>query len=146
MMLYKDLDLRKLREECGLDFAHYTYKPGQCSCCYGPKDMASIHWKDRVIPEGDDYTYLLFKNADNGSGHVKAHDTIGDRIYIEWGFPEDKMKDVINSLSSQLSDEYIVLQPKTRFKCIQIRLRNEFLNDMDDFDYSEAVKRDYVLD
>ena len=30
---YKDLDLKGLREKCGLDFAHFTYESGMGSCC-----------------------------------------------------------------------------------------------------------------
>lgn len=31
MKQYKDLNLRKLREEADIDFAHFTYKKAQCS-------------------------------------------------------------------------------------------------------------------
>jgi len=67
---YSDLNLKAIREALNIDFAHFTYKQGQCSCCYGPKDLPKMYWKDRTIPEGDDYSYILFKNANNGSGTV----------------------------------------------------------------------------
>lgn len=119
-MLYKDLNLAAIRDKNDLDFAHYTYKPGQCSCCYGPKDLAKKYWKKRTIPDYDDYTYLLFKNADNGSGHVKSTDKIDDGTYIMWDFPEEKLKSVCMDLQDQLGDEYIVLMPKNDRYCILI--------------------------
>ena len=69
-----------------LDFIHFTYKPGQCSCYYGPLDQAMKHWrKDFLEALGvhnhkeynainhnrsifDYAKYIIFKNADNGSG------------------------------------------------------------------------------
>lgn len=47
MKKYGDLKLSKLRDELGLDFAHYTYLRGQCSCCYGPLDMSARYWRKR---------------------------------------------------------------------------------------------------
>lgn len=96
MQQYKDLNLKKLREEAGLDFAHFTYNKGQCSCCYGPLDMADHYWakgrrpqKINIThrPDGSvqgwsydrplkDVQYILFKNADNGSGRVTKEDVI----------------------------------------------------------------------
>ena len=119
-MKYKDLNLKKLRDDNGLDFAHFTYKRGMCSCCYGPKDLAKRYWKDRTIPDHDDYTYLLFKNADNGSGCVKFEDEIEDYTCIEWDFPEEKLDAICRDLKAQLGDEYLVLKPKDRFTCIRI--------------------------
>ena len=77
---YKDLDLKKIMRDFNLDFAHYTYLPGQCSCCYGPWDMSATHWKNKVVPktkeERDKARYILFKNADNGSGIRTKNDFI----------------------------------------------------------------------
>lgn len=120
MKKYKDLDLNKIRDDNGLDFAHYTYRKGMCSCCYGPKDLAKIHWKGRTIPKGDDYTYLLFKNADNGSGTVTANDIITNHTYIEWRFPLDKLHKVCSDLQEQLGPEYTVLVPYNSLYCIGI--------------------------
>lgn len=36
-MKYKELNLKKIREDNDLDFAHFTYQKGMCSCCYGQK-------------------------------------------------------------------------------------------------------------
>lgn len=70
---YKDLNLKEIREKTGIDFAHFTFQPGMCSCCYGPEDLPSLYWKDRRIKH-DNYSYILFKNADNGSGSVTKND------------------------------------------------------------------------
>ena len=133
---YKDLDLKAIREECDLDFAHYTYQKGMCSCCYSPKDLPKLYWKNRTVPETkssycswtkeseetatSEYEYLLFKNADNGSGCVKRDDYIGDD-YIEWGFPIEKLDKVCSMLQEQLGDLYCIEKPTDHFKCIVIR-------------------------
>ena len=81
-MKYGELNLREIRDLADIDFAHFTYRRGQCSCCYGPKDLLKMYWKNRVIPEHDDYSYILFKNADNGSGTVTKNDEISDGTCI----------------------------------------------------------------
>ena len=117
-MKYRDLCLKQIREANDLDFAHFTYQIGMCSCCYDPKHLPKRYWKDGIIPEHDDYTYLLFKNADNGSGIVRRDDIIEGGTCIEWGFPEEKLENVCRDLQKQLSDEYVVLVPKSHFYCI----------------------------
>lgn len=109
-MLYKELNLKELREKCDIDFAHYTYKRGQCSCCYGPTDMAKRYWKNGEIKQ-DNYTFILFKNADNGSGHVVAYDKIKDIQHIEWALPPDKLVEVCKELQAQMP-EYTIFVPK----------------------------------
>lgn len=123
MKTYGELNLKQLRDECGLDFAHFTYQPHQCSCCCGPKDLPKRYWKDGIIPEEDDYTYLLFKNAHNGSGNVKKSDVIKDKTYIEHRMPNDMMKQVIKVLKVQLGPGYRVIAPKNDHTCIEIRYR-----------------------
>ena len=119
-MKYKDLNLKKIREDNDLDFAHYTYSKGMCSCCYGPKHLPKRYWRGGVIPKGDDYTYILFKNADNGSGVVKGDDEICCNLYdcIEWNFPIEKLENVCRDLQVQMGDEYVILKPKDDSKCI----------------------------
>lgn len=121
-MKYRDLNLKKIREDNDLDFAHFTYQKGMCSCCYGPKHLPKRYWRGGVIPEHDNYTYLLFKNADNGSGVVKGNDEICCHLYdcIEWNFPIEKLENVCKDLQAQLGDEYIVLKPKDDSKCIVV--------------------------
>lgn len=121
-MKYKDLNLKKIREDNDLDFAHFTYQRGMCSCCYGPKDLPKRYWRGGVIPKHDDYTYLLFKNADNGSGVVKRDDEICCHSYecISWDFPIEKLENVCKDLQEQLGDEYVVLKPKDAMSCILI--------------------------
>ena len=111
-MKYKELNLKKIREDNDLDFAHFTYKNNMCSCCYGPKDLPKRYWRGGVIPEGDDYTYLLFSNANNGSGVVKRDDEIRDYQCINWDFPIEKLENVCRDLQEQLGDEYVVLKPQ----------------------------------
>lgn len=123
-MKYKDLCLRQIRESNDIDFAHFTYQRGMCSCCYGPKDLPKKYWRNGDIPEHDDYTYLLFKNADNGSGHVRRDDDIDDCTFIEWGFPMEKLPSVCSDLQEQLGDKYVVLVPKSNMKCIAVYKAN----------------------
>lgn len=118
-MKYKDLNLRKLRDKNELDFAHFTYKPGMCSCCYGPRNLAKRYWKNGIIKD-DDYTYLLFKNADNGNGHVKFTDEIIPCQCIEWDFPEEKLLNVCRDLQEQFGKKYVVLMPKNNAYCIKV--------------------------
>lgn len=119
-MLYKDLNLAKVRDDNDLDFAHFTFKKNQCSCCYGPKDMAKRYWKNNTIPEGDDYTYILFKNADNGSGCVKSTDTIKAITNVSWDFPIEKLNAVCRSLAEQFDDNFKVLVPCDKSHTITI--------------------------
>jgi hypothetical protein len=119
-MKYKDLNLKQIREDNSLDFAHFTYQKGMCSCCYGPKDLPKRYWKNNTIPEGNDYTYILFKNANNGSGIVKREDEIKNYTCISWRFPMEKMHSVCGDLQRQLGNEYIVLVPKDHRRCIVI--------------------------
>ena len=119
-MQYKDLNLKKIREDNDLDFAHFTYQKGMCSCCYGPKDLPKRYWRNNTIPEGDDYTYILFKNANNGSGIVKRDDEIKDYQCVEWRFPIEKLENVCKDLQAQLGSQYVVLKPKDDWYCIVI--------------------------
>lgn len=120
-MQYGDLNLKKIRDDNGIDFAHFTYQRGMCSCCYGPKDLPKRYWRGNIIPNDDyDYTYLLFKNADNGSGHVKRTDEIKNHTCIEWYFPMEKLEKICKDLQEQLGDEYVVLMPTDTLTCIGI--------------------------
>ena len=64
--------------------------------------------------------YLLFKNADNGSGHVRKNDDIGEVEYIEWNFPLEKMDKICEELQRQVGRDYVVLIPQNINKCILI--------------------------
>lgn len=119
-MIYKDLNLKKIREDNNLDFAHYTYQRGMCSCCYGPKDLPKRYWKNNTIPDGDNYTYILFKNADNGCGVAKGTDEIKDYTCIEWRSSMEQLQNICKDLQTQLGDEYVVLKPKNDLRCIVI--------------------------
>lgn len=122
MKTYGDLNLIELRKKADIDFAHYTYKKGMCSCCYGPKDLPKMYWKDRVVQKNidyDDIEYILFKNADNGSGIVRKSDYI-ECDNIEWNLPEDKVENVCRLLKEQLGDEYIVVIPRGHWECIKV--------------------------
>lgn len=123
MNKYSDLKLKEIREAAGIDFAHYTYHRGQCSCCYGPKDLPKLYWKNRVIPEHDDYSYILFKNADNGSGTVTKNDIIDDYTCISWKCSEEQLDTVCKMLEEQLDDDYIVEKPEDPHTCIVIRTK-----------------------
>ena len=126
MKYYRDLNLREIRDKCGLDFAHFTYKRNQCSCCYGPKDMAKRYWKNGVIPDGDDYTYVLFKNANNGSGVVTKNDIIENYTSISYRFKDDAQKELFcRLLEEQLDDDYLIAVPKNNSWCIVIYTKEE---------------------
>lgn len=130
-MQYKDLNLKKIREDNDLDFAHFTYRSGMCSCCYGPKDLAKRYWRNGIIPESNDYTYILFKNANNGSGSVTRNDVIKDYTCISWRFPMEKMHKVCKDLQEQLGSGYVVYMPKDKNSCILIFTANShYLNEM----------------
>lgn len=136
MKTYGELDLQKIREDCGLDFARHTYSRGQCSCCYGSLDMSARYWAKGKKPkriyneqgwywdrDTEHFTYILFKNADNGSGHIKSLDEkIQDYTCIEYRFKDQEQKlKVCEMLSEQLGCEYNVEVPASDEVCIIIR-------------------------
>ena len=124
-MKYKELNLKKIREDNDLDFAHFTYQNGMCSCCYGPKDLPKRYWRNNTIAEGDDYTYLLFKNANNGSGIVKRDDELKRYQCVSWHFPIDKLENVCKDLQEQVGDDYVVLVPTSDWYTILICKKGE---------------------
>lgn len=142
-MKYRDLNLKELREKCDLDFAHFTYQPGQCSCCYGPMDLPARYWRNgkkppKYVPgtesynsEGKvvggkltEYDYILFKNADNGSGIVRRNDEIRNYTCISWSMPNDKLDLVCKELQKQLGKEFKVIKPEDEHICIEIKKEN----------------------
>ena len=148
-MKYKDLDLRAIMEAENLDFAHWTYQRGQCSCCYGPEDQPKRYWRNGDRPEdvygypgldvqtrkpifhfvkiwkGKRYDYsartILFKNANNGSGTVRRNDEIR-YDYIEYNLDDmAQVQRVCNLLQQQLGEEYEVVCPDDMMRCIKIK-------------------------
>lgn len=120
-MKYKDLNLKKIREDNDLDFAHFTYQKGMCSCCYGPWDLPKRYWRDgKVQAQSEDVQYILFKNANNGSGEVKRTDELKDYQCISWNFPIEKLENVCKDLQEQVGDQYEVLMPTNDMYCIVI--------------------------
>ena len=139
-MQYKDLNLKKIRDDNGLDFAHFTYQRGMCSCCYGPLDLPKRYWRGGSKPvniEGryyelngrkvnsDDIQFILFKNANNGSGTVKKDDVIKSYQCIEWNFPLDKMEKICKDLQEQVGNEYVVMMPPSKTYCIIVIKNND---------------------
>ena len=127
---YSELDLKSIRDQVGIDFAHFTYKPGMCSCCYGPKDLPKRYWNAdayKRVMEGSDaeYTYLLFKNADNGSGCVKRSDPIKDYTYIQWACSTEQLEEACRLLQDQLGSDYSVNVPESELCCIEIRYNGD---------------------
>lgn len=146
MKQYKDLDLKKIMDAEDLDFAHWTYGRGQCSCCYGPLDMPARYWKNRKKPQkhyltddkrvynyrlngekfsSDSMKYILFINACNGSGTVKGDDLITDYTCIGYrlDYPS-QVERVCDMLREQLDDDYVVQFPESSSHCIIIRLKS----------------------
>lgn len=48
MKRYKELNLKSLREEADIDFAHFTYLKGMCSCCFPPSSFPKIYIEEKV--------------------------------------------------------------------------------------------------
>lgn len=128
-MKYSQLNLKEVREKANLDFAHFTYKKGQCSCCFGPEDLPSIYWKNKeVIPMEDvrwlnnEVSYILFKNASNGSGIVTKNDTIEEHTNIEYDVSDmEQLKLVVDELNKQLNPNGLTAKmPENFSKCIEI--------------------------
>lgn len=121
-MKYKELNLKKIREDNDLDFAHFTYQKGMCSCCYGPWDLPKRYWRggQKLPDDGREVQYILFKNADNGGGIVKREDEICCHGYdcVAWSFPIEKLENVCKDLQTQLGDGYVVLVPPNKMYCI----------------------------
>lgn len=151
MKEYGDLNLKKIREDNGLDFAHYTYLRGQCSCCYGPMDMPARYWHGSKKPveirkkagknsfiihyeldgkpfDRDKMKYILFKNANNGSGIVKKSDVVDDYTCIEYseGLHGEPLEKICRDLAEQLDEDYVVVVPETALSCIVIRVPEKF--------------------
>lgn len=127
-MQYKDLNLNKLRDDNGLDFAHYTYLKDMCTCCYGPLDFPKRYWSNgEKVKTIDDAQYIIFQNADNGCGHVKNTDEIRNVQYVYWQFPMEKMKKICKDLQQQFGDEYVVAMPQDESTSIMICKANHQL-------------------
>lgn len=125
-MTYGDLNLKELREKLNLNFAHYTYEVGKCSCCYGPSDLSSVYWKDQEVigtedARWDSVSFIQFKNAENGRGIVTKSDVIGSGVQIEHKLTEEQMDAVCVELSAQVNPYgYTVKKPETHMHCIEI--------------------------
>lgn len=118
-MKYQELNLEKIREDNGLDFAHFTYLRNMCTCCSTPLEFPARYWHRGVKPKTmDGVQYLIFKNADNGSGRVKKTNDIKDYECISWNFPESKLLKICKDIQTQLSEEYVVLVPQNEHFCI----------------------------
>lgn len=126
-MKYKELNLKKIREDNDLDFAHFTYQKGMCSCCYGPWDLPKRYWRNGVVQARyNDVQYILFKNADNGSGTVKRDDEIKEYQCIAWDFPIEKLENVCRDLQKQVGDEYVVLVPTSDLFTILVCKKGDY--------------------
>lgn len=134
-LTYGDLDLKKLREECDLDFAHYTYGKDQCSCCYGPRNMPAKYWRDGKVLDDSNIEYILFKNAYNCGGTKKKSDKLAtypqmyssyekEHVYINWQIhSKEKRQAVKKALESQVGSEFIVEIPDDDMYCIKLTRR-----------------------
>lgn len=147
---YADLDLKKIRDECGLDFARHTYSKHQCSCCYGPLDMAAKWWAKGKKPKKihktyredgslagyewdrptDNISYILFKNASNTGGAILSMDEeILDNTCIRYHFTDDTQKcHVCEMLQEQLGNGYVLDIPDNSRFCIVIREKEKGKN------------------
>lgn len=118
-MKYQELNLKKIREDNGLDFAHFTYLRNMCSCCSTPLEFPARYWHKGIKPTSmDNVQYLIFKNADNGSGRVTKNDDISEYECISWNFPIEKMGKICQDLERQMGKEYEILVPSSEHFCI----------------------------
>lgn len=150
MKTYADLDLMKIRDECGLDFARHTYSKEQCSCCFGPLDMPAEYWRGEGKPieleqpvfksgkaydltwngelmRSEDISFILFQNAANGTGRIRSlNEPIRDNTCIRYQFKDEEQKrKVCQMLQEQLGDEYYVEVPEDDMTCIVIWLKED---------------------
>ena len=125
MKYYKDLNLKEIRDKVDLDFAHYTYRKGMCSCCYGPPDLTKRYWKDGIVKR-DNYTYILFKNADNGSGVVTRNSPIGDHVCVGYTCSYEQKEQFSKLLMKQLDSSYVSSIPKHDWECVVIHNKDKF--------------------
>lgn len=151
MKTYGQLNLQAIMEAENLDFAHWTYKRGQCSCCYGPIDQPAKYWLNGKKPRRryldkekrcfdyilggkkfnyyDDTKYILFKNANNGCGPKTEDDVIQDYTCISWNLEDmEQVKRICAMLEEQLDDDYVVQVPEDKMHCIVIRLAERLQN------------------
>lgn len=118
-MKYQELNLKKIREDNGLDFAHFTYLRNMCTCCSTPLEFPARYWHKGIKPTSmDNVQYLIFKNADNGSGRVVKTDDIKRYQSIAWQFPESKLLKICKDIQDQMGNEYFLLVPKSKDFCI----------------------------
>ena len=132
---YGDLDLIELRKKLDLDFAHFTYLPRQCSCCYGPYDLPARYWKNNIIPESrGPIDFILFKNACNGSGWVRRTTSLRDYECISWNLRSDpkygeplteqemeRLDEICQELSRVYGPDWYVQVPASSSVCIIIQ-------------------------
>lgn len=143
-MYYRDLDLAKLRNECGLDFAHYTYKKGMCPHRCGPKDLPKKYWKDGIIPHDSNFTFILFNNSDEENGTVCSDDVIGDNVHIMYRFDsDDQMKKVCKHLSAMLGYEYQVIESDGDLVIKHVNNIDEAIKELKEFNFKET--NDFIL-
>ena len=128
MKQYKHLNLAAIRKTLDIDFAHYTFLRGQCSCCYGPDDMPARYWKNGIVKDSRDASYILFKNATNGSGIVNRNSWITDNTYILYdNLTPEQISNFCKLLQEQLDSDYLVLEPVDTMRCICIKCKSEGL-------------------
>ena len=84
-----------------------------------------LHIVANGIIKDDDYTYILFKNANNGSGSVKRDDYLSDQsqICISWHLNDKQLNAVVRELRKQVGTEFIVSKPDNDYMCIVLKRR-----------------------
>lgn len=173
MKTYADLNLKKIRDDCGLDFARHTYGRGQCSCCYGPQDMGKKWWvkgekPKKIVAKRDEtgkplsyvwdrkmneFTYILFDNAENGSGRIKSlKEPIKNHTYVSYKVKsQEQLEKICEMLQEQLGTRYLVEVPQEGHTCICIFYGNiytvdEMLTKIKNRDYHLRKGKWYYFD
>lgn len=131
MKKYGDLNLKKIRDDYGLDFAHFTYLKGQRACEFSLLDFPARYWRDGKKPtkietdvsvncemngkplDKNKIWYVLFRNVGGSGGTKTRGDDIKGDVYIDWNMPKATLRKVCKALKGQLGNEYSICEPKS---------------------------------
>lgn len=123
---YGDLNFDVLRNDIGIDLVHYTCPRGHRWFELHPMDYPARCWRGGK-PSDDylDYTFILFKNAEDMGGYVTKEHYIENETFLETKFKDDiQAKRAIDELQRQLGTRYLVQWPPEEECSVEIRLLN----------------------
>ena len=115
---------------------HNGKKPIPVYTSGNEKDGGTFHYElDGKKVDTNKITYILFKNADNGSGRIKNKEQyIENYTCIEYHFEDTQQKEqVCRELIAQLDSDYVVAVPKNNNHCIIIFMADRISAYADEF-------------